>query len=43
VDFKQSGCNDVNWIQLAKDRIYWLVVFNTGMNFTSVKGEELLQ
>jgi hypothetical protein len=27
------GCEDVDWIQLAEDRIVWWAVVNTVMNF----------
>jgi hypothetical protein len=32
VDLKETGCEDVDWIQLAPDRDKWRVLVNEVMN-----------
>jgi hypothetical protein len=31
VDLKEIGCEDVDWIHLAQDRLFWWAVVNTIM------------
>jgi hypothetical protein len=31
-DLREIGINEVNWIQLAKDRVQWRAFVNTVMN-----------
>jgi hypothetical protein len=38
VDLKGAGCKDIDWIQMAQDRVQCLVAVNSVMNLISVKG-----
>jgi hypothetical protein len=43
MDLKETGCEVVNWIQLAQDRDQWRALVNTVMKlFTPLRGEEFL-
>jgi hypothetical protein len=33
MDLKETGCEDVGWNHLAKDKDYWPFVVNIVMNF----------
>jgi len=32
MDLGEIGINEVNWIQLAQDRVWWRAIVNTVMN-----------
>jgi len=33
MDLQKIGCGDMDWIELAQDRVRWRVVVNAVMNF----------
>jgi hypothetical protein len=33
MDLKETGCENVEWIKLAQDRVQWQSFVNTVMNF----------
>jgi hypothetical protein len=34
LDFKDLGCEDVNWIHLVQDMVQWQAFLNTVINFS---------
>jgi hypothetical protein len=37
--FKEVGCEDVNWIQLAQDNVQWQALVNPAINLLRCKFE----
>jgi hypothetical protein len=43
MDFKEIGCDDVDWIHQAQYRVWWLAVVNAVMNPCGfIEGREFL-
>jgi hypothetical protein len=36
MNFKEIGCEDVNWIRLAQDKSQWRALINTVMNLHGI-------
>jgi hypothetical protein len=43
MDFKETGWESVEWINLAQDRDQWWAFVNTEIILSSIKGKEFLE